>query len=278
MIAATVEGVASSNRPSKDKRQRRNRAQREARAARSARAGEATSRVAESSANGAAGPAKSASRPTSKSGSEKAPSGWAARRAASQERMKQRYPIPGQRAVFLSFMFSFVFAAMLLFSTVPITREVPPDDPRVAEAEDVDEPNDDGLVEITENTKLFDEETVPVAATIMLLPIAITGGAVYFTKRKQRSTVWTIALFALTGFVLLSAPYSFLALPSMIAIAVGSFQSRRAENKPRLEALKAEREARQAEKRAAKEGRTVDDDADVQDEEEIIDADVIDED
>jgi ferredoxin len=150
--------------------------------------------------------------------------------------------------------------------------------PAEVSEEDVSEPDDNGIVEYTENIKLFEEESAPVAATVMLLPIAITGGAVWFTKRKQRTIVWTISLFVLTGYMLVAGPYSFYALPSMIAMAVGAFQSRRAENKPRIEALKKEREERMAAKKAAKEQRARGEEPTSGDEPaEVIDGEVIDE-
>jgi heme exporter protein D len=156
-----------------------------------------------------------------------------------------QYTIPGQRAVVLAFLFTLVSAATLLIAPIQVPREVPADDPRVEEGDEVD---DDGTVTIYEDGKLLEEETAPVAAMVLLAPIAITGAAVWFTKRPQRSTAWSIAMVALAGYVFFVGSYAIISLPSLVALAVAGFQSRRADNKVRVAELKAQRAARKAAK------------------------------
>lgn len=233
-ISHTVVAMASSNRPSKDKRARHNRAQREARAARSARAGEATAI--------GRGEQEPVTRATPAAASSTASSGGKGDRARPVR--TPRYTIPGQRAVVMAFLFTLVSAGTLLFAPIRVEREVALDDPRVEE--DSDRTEDGERAIILEDAKLVDEESALVAGTVLLAPIAIAGGAVYFTKRKQRTAVWTMALVGMAGVVFFSGPYGVISLPAMIALAVGGFQSRRADNKPRIDAIKAERAARKA--------------------------------
>ncbi len=224
--------ASSKRRPGKQKRYRQNRQEREARRARSAHAGEATA-LSRSEQRAAAKSAKADASSDTKGTKTK------------RGRRPSPYTIPGQRAVLMAFLFTIVAAGTLLFAPVQVQRDVQPDDPRVETTQpDV---NDDGTVTIYEDVKLLDEEGPAVAAGIMLTPILITGAAVWFTKKPQRSNAWTIAMVALAGFIFLFAgPYGIIALPSLIALAVGGFQSRRAENKERMAQIKADRAARKA--------------------------------
>ena len=224
--------MAGTKRPGKDKRSRQNKAQREARAARSARAGEATA-IARGERE-----APSAVR-------EETEKSTPARGGGSKGRPVRKSPwtVPGQRAVVLAFMFTIVSAATLLLAPIQVPREVPADDPRVEKG---DERNDDGTVTIFEDGKLVEEESAPIAALVLLAPIAITGGAVWFTKRPQRSTAWSIAMVALAGYVFFVGSYGVISLPALVALAVGGFQSRRADGKERMAEIRAAREARKA--------------------------------
>ena len=143
----------------------------------------------------------------------------------------------------LAFLFTIVSAATLLLAPIQVPVEVEPDDPRVEEG---DEPNDDGTVTIYEDGKLVEEESPPVVAVVLLAPIAITGAAVWFTKRPQRSTAWSIAMVALAAYVFFVGSYGVISLPSLVALAVGGFQSRRAEGKQRMAEIRANRAAREA--------------------------------
>ena len=222
-------------RPDKQTRQRQNRREREARLARSARAGEATaiSRGERPAATAEPAPAKGKGTTTKdRKGREKRPS---------------PFTIPGQRAVVMAFLFTLVSAATLLLAPVQVQREVDADDPVL---EDVDEDDiteeEDGTVTYVADAKLLDEEGPAVAAGVLLTPILITGVAVWATKKPQRSNIWTMALIALAAYVFLFAgPYGIITLPSMIALAFGGFQSRRAEGKERLATLRAEKAAKQ---------------------------------
>lgn len=274
-------------KPNKDERQRRNRARRDARAARSAHAGEATA-IARGEAEAAASKTTSSRVDRNASEGKPAKAGVQDRRAAAKERMKARYPIPGQRAMFLGMVFTAVFIATTLFTEFPIPDTVPENDPRVEDADSVDElhgsvaeagqaalgdasePLD---VRIYENGRLLDEEDPVPAGLILLAPSAICAGAYWFTKREQRNTVWTMALFALTGYFMFAQPYSLFVLPSLVAVGVGAFQSRKAANEPRMAELRAQREARLAAKAAEAKGADADEDAG-----DIIDVDPVDED
>ncbi len=230
--------ASSKRRPGKQKRYRQNRQEREARQARSAHAGEATA-ISRSEQRAAA---KSAKADTARSDTARSDTKG---KKTKRGRRPSPYTIPGQRAVLMAFLFTIVAAGTLLFAPVQVQRDVQPDDPRVETTQP--DLNDDGTVTIYEDVKLLDEEGPAVAAGIMLTPILITGAAVWFTKKPQRSNAWTIAMVALAGFIFLFAgPYGIIALPSLIALAVGGFQSRRAENKERMAQIKADRATRKA--------------------------------
>lgn len=236
----------AAKRPSKAERQRRNRAQREARRARSAHAGEATEIAQELGGEQASGETNdSTDAADAKSTGSKRTTADKAAPGKGRRRRENPFTIPGQRAVMLSLLFSIASIGLLIFSPVRVERpDVEPDDPRVEQAEDVEE-NDDGTVNIIEEVKLLDEESLPVALLIMLTPVAITGAAVYFTKNEKRSTIWTMAMVAIAGYVFfIGGAYAIYTLPSLVALGVGGFQSRRAENKERVAELKAQRAAR----------------------------------
>lgn len=215
------------SRPSKDKRQRQNRQERQARRARSAHAGEATaiSRGEREESEATAG-----------SGTASGGKGNKGKRAA--QKRKSPFTIPGQRAVVMAFLFTIVSAGTLLLAPVQVQREVDEGAAVLAEIDEddiTDRDEEAGTVTYVDDAKLLDEEGAAVAAGVLLTPIVITGVAVWFTNKPQRSTVWTMTLIALAGFVFFFAgPYGIITLPAMIALAVGGFQSRRAETKERL--------------------------------------------
>lgn len=235
--------ASSKRRPSKSKRYRQNKAQRDARAARSLRAGEATAIARGERAAHAPEPGVTGGGDTKGADTGKGRDG-----TPRKGKRKSPYTIPGQRAVVLAFMFTLVSAATLLLAPIQVPRDVPPDDPRVEEEVDEDDINDDGTVTIFEEGKLVEEESAPVAALVLFAPIAITGAAVWFTKKPQRSTAWSIAMVALAGYVFFVGSYAIISLPSLVALAVGGFQSRRDENKDRVAEIRAQREARKAAK------------------------------
>ena len=233
----------ATKRPNKQQRQRQNRQQRQARQARSVHAGEATALSrGEREAASPVTTSRAAGKATAGDKAGGAPKGAAARAAAR----KARYSIPGQRAVVMAFMFTIVSAATLLFAPVQVQREVDRDDPVLESVDEEDQEVDEeaGTVRYVEDAKLLDEEGPAVAAGVMLTPILITGAAVWFTKRPQRSNVWTMAMIGLAAYIFLFAgPYGIITLPSMVAMAVGGFQSRRAESKERLAELRATKAA-----------------------------------
>ena len=240
----------ASSKPSKAERQRRNRAQREARRARSAHAGEATEIASERSDAGT-GPTSGSTSPSV----GEAKKGTTGDKASARGRRQNPFTIPGQRAVMLAFLFSIASTGLLIFTPVRVEREVPEDDPRVELADDP-EIDDDGTATIIEDVKLLDEETLPVALLVMFTPVVITGVAAYFTKHEKRSTIWTMSMLAIAGYVFfLGGAYAIYTLPALVALGVGGFQSRRAENADRVEELKAQRAARKAAKAEGKAAR-----------------------
>lgn len=225
----------ASKRPNKQQRQRQNRQRREARQARSVHAGEATA-IARGERDAAE--QTSSNRTAPKTRSEKA--------AQARAERKSRYSIPGQRAVVMAFLFTLVSAATLLIAPVQVQREVPVDDPVLEDIDEDDQEVDEdaGTVTYVDDAKLLDEEGPAVAAGVMLTPVLITGAALWFTKKPQRSTAWTMAMIGLAAYIFLFAgPYGIITLPSMIALAVGGFQSRRAESKERLAEIRAKKAA-----------------------------------
>lgn len=152
----------------------------------------------------------------------------------------------------LAFLFSIASIGLLIFTPVRVEREVDQDDPRVELADDP-EISDDGTATIIEEVKLLDEETLPVALLIMFTPVAITGVAAYSTKHEKRSTIWTMSMLAIAGYVFfIGGAYAIYTLPALVALGVGGFQTRRAENSERVAELKAQRAARKAAKTEGK--------------------------
>lgn len=231
--------ASSKRRPDKDKRYRENKARREARAARSAHAGEATAI------------SRGEREPVAAKPDTTAP----AARGGKRPKRESPWKIPGQRAVVLAFLFTLVSAVTLLVAPIQVRRDIPAtvtdgvvvvEDEQFADEDfEPDDVSDEGTVEVFDDGKLFEEEDVGIALMIVLVPILITGAAAWFTKRPQRSTAWTFAMLAMAGYIFfLAGPYGVIALPSLVALAVGNFQSKRAENKVRMAQIKAEREAR----------------------------------
>lgn len=256
----------ASSKPSKAERQRRNRARREARQARSAHAGEATE-IAKELGDAENDDATDAEQSEATTGTTSAASSAKTKKPGAEPKRGRRqnpFTIPGQRAVVLAFLFSIASIGLLIFTPVRVEREVPEDDPRVEQAEDA-EINDDGTATIVEDVKLLDEESVPVALLIMLTPVAITGAAAYFTKHEKRSTIWTMSMLAIAGYVFfIGGAYAIYTLPALVALGVGGFQSRRADNADRVAELKeqrARRKAAKAEGRSSERGDVIDVDA-----------------
>lgn len=232
----------ASSKPNKSERQRRNRAKRDARHARSAHAGQATELARGSASADDDSVAESTTKSTTAAG-----------KTSGKRGGKQNpFTIPGQRAVMLAFLFSIASIGLLLFTPVRVEREVPENDPRVEQADDVTI-NDDGTASIIEDVKLLDEESLQVALLIMFTPVAITGAAAYFTKHEKRSTIWTMAMLAIAGYVFfIGGAYAIYTLPALVALGVGGFQTRRADNADRVLELKQQRAARKAAKASGK--------------------------
>jgi len=225
-------------RPSKDKRQRQNRNERAARQARRTHAGEAT--ALSRGEREAAAPTTSA-----RAAGRDAKAAGAGTKEAGGRKRRSPFTIPGQRAVVMAFLFTIVSAVTLLVAPVQVEREVDEDAPileRIDEDDITERDEEAGTVTYVDDAKLIDEESLAVAAGVLLTPILITGICAWFAKRPQRSNVWTFGLMALAAYIFFFAgPYGIITLPSMIALAVGGFQSRRAESKARLAELRAQK-------------------------------------
>ncbi len=235
----------ASSKPNKSERQRRNRARRDTRQARSAHAGEATEIARD--AGGSVDDESDVSSKKAATGSTK-PAKATTKRGGRQN----PFTIPGQRAVMLAFLFSIASVGLLLFTEVGVQRTVADDDPRLETAANV-EVNDDGTATFLDDVKLLDEESLPVALLIMLTPVVIAGAAAFFTKHEKRSTIWTMAMLAIAGYVFfIGGAYAIYTLPALVALGVGGFQTRRADNAERVAELKEQRAARKAAKAARK--------------------------
>ena len=68
-----------------------------------------------------------------------------------------------------------------------------------------------------------------MAYLILLLPVIITGVGFWATTRERQSRIWTFCLVALAVYLILFTIGGLLFVPSMVALTVASFQSRRAE-------------------------------------------------
>lgn len=244
--------ASSKRRPSKQKRYRENRRVRDARSARSANAGAATAvahSAGEATAGGGAPTTTDGTGGTGDAGGTggaatatgtRGRGGWFRRRG----RRESPFTVPGQRAVVMAFLFSLVSAVMIFVAPFPFEREVPPDDPRVEEEfdDEAPEPNEDGTVTITEDERLLDEVGIGPTTAYAVIPIAITGAALAFTHRPQRSMAWTMAMIALAAYTFFVGGLATYAVVPMIALAVGGFQTRRAEQKERMAQIRAQRE------------------------------------
>ncbi|HUW02998.1 MAG TPA: hypothetical protein VMW08_11640 [Acidimicrobiales bacterium] len=250
-------------RPSKDKRQAQNRARREANAA---RAEVARARAeAEGPGSGDDKPPKQGffsrmispgrvDAPSSGSKESSARSsttgkGRGERPAPIRGRpdgpipRNDRGQVPGYRAALFAMVFAAAAVTLLLFIPIPIERTIdsPADAPAGCVVETTtttttsatdgeDEPVDDVQLTCRDSVTIPDELGF-VAYLILLLPLLITGVGFWATTRDRQSRIWTFCLVALAVYLILFTIGGLLFVPSMIALTVASFQSRRAEQK-----------------------------------------------
>ncbi|MFP3900965.1 MAG: hypothetical protein ACLFXM_08915 [Acidimicrobiia bacterium] len=204
---------------SKQRRAARNRAAREALAARRENALAARSRSDDaatfSSAGAGTDPADGGTEPAG------AGAGPAGRGMAARYRGRR----PGDTAVLVALVLSIVSAVSVLFVRVPVDDRGEPLPGRFRalyeQAREMQIGRDIG----DDTTSLF--EAQPSVLFILALAVLVCAFAVWANRRPDRSRLLTFAMLALAGTVILGA--GFLFLPSLIALAVASFQVRKAE-------------------------------------------------
>lgn len=216
-----LSSVPDKRRTSKQRRAARNRAARDALSARvsAAEAGPArVDRASQASTSAAAtngGPPPRAGRGAAGTG--------VGRGLFGGSRGRRR---PGDLAVLIALVLAVLSAVYVLFLPVPVDdrgEELPTAFRGVAiaarEAVTGQEMPD-------EDTTLIDARGTGVLALIVL-PVAVAAFAVWANRRPDRSRLLTFALLALAASVLLGGGLFF--FPTLIALAVASFQVRRAD-------------------------------------------------
>lgn len=132
---------------------------------------------------------------------------------------------PGDTAVLVALVLSIVSAVSVMFVRVPVDDrgEPLPGTFRALyeQAREMEIGRDIG----DDTTSLF--EAQPSVLFILALGVLVCVFAVWANRRPDRSRMLTFAMLALAGTVILGA--GFLFLPSLIALAVASFQVRKAE-------------------------------------------------
>ncbi len=80
-----------------------------------------------------------------------------------------------------------------------------------------------------DKSKTLLDASGPGVLPFVVLPIAVAAFAVWANRRPDRSRMLTFALLAMAGAVILSGGIGMLFLPSLITLAVASFQIRKAD-------------------------------------------------
>jgi hypothetical protein len=212
--------VPDKRQTSKQRRAARNRASRDALAAR--RTNAVTAATTASAASATSG-RSAASSSTATGGSGDAPA--APRTFLSGLRGDRR---PGDRAVLVAFALSIVSAIAVLFLRVPVDDRGEPlptqfrGVAKLAREAVTGEP-------FADRTKTLLDASGPGVLPFVVLPIAVAAFAVWANRRPDRSRMLTFALLAMAGAVILSGGIGMLFLPSLITLAVASFQIRKAD-------------------------------------------------
>ena len=150
-----------------------------------------------------------------------------------------RGQVPGHRAALFAMVFSAAAVALLLFIPIPIERNIdaPADAPEGCVVEttttttgDVEDSADEEQLTCRDSVTIPDELGA-IAYLILLLPAVITGVGFWATTRERQSRIWTFCLVALAVYLILFTIGGLLFVPSMVALTIASFQSRRAEQK-----------------------------------------------
>ncbi len=152
-----------------------------------------------------------------------------------------RGQVVGHRAALFAFVFALAAVVLLLFVPIPIDRNIdtPADAPPGCEVETTTTTTADATDDASDSgddpqLTCRDSVTIPgelgfVAYPILLLPVAITGIAFWATTRDRQSRIWTFCLIGLAVFLVVFTIGGLLFVPSMVALTIASFQSRRAE-------------------------------------------------
>lgn len=203
---------------SKQRRAARNRASRQARAAR--RTNAVTPSTASAGSTGSAGATGAAAAGTSANGGAAA---VGARRGLFGGGTRR----PGDRAILVGFGLTITSAFWALFQRIDVDDRGEPL-PRTFQAVAI------------QAREAFTGEPVPDATTTLLdaygpgvlffiaLPVAIAAFAVWANRRADRSRLLTFVLLAMAGAVILNPVGTFF-FPTLIALAIASFQVRKAD-------------------------------------------------
>lgn len=150
-----------------------------------------------------------------------------------------RGQVAGHRAAVFALVFAIASSGLLLFIKIPIERDIAsvadaPAGCEIAEDSKADDSaekkDDDEQLTCVENVTIPHELGL-VAYPILAVPVIIGAVGFWATTRERQARIWTFCLVAFAVFLLGFAIGGLLFIPSMIALTVASFQSRRAEQK-----------------------------------------------
>jgi hypothetical protein len=224
--------MPSKRDPHRQRRQARNRAERQAREARRAAAQAAASPTASTPRRrrrwggnkSAPQPAPAEATPTERTATP-SDSGSTASRSTRPRGGTFAGKPPGSRAAFLSLLFAVGALASVIFLQVPVDEDGSP--LSQSEVEELDERREAGE-DIPEQERNAFAALWPMSA-LYVLPLGVGGIAVRASTRAARpGRVWMRSLIAITVFAIISG-IPILYFPMVLALAVASFQARRAE-------------------------------------------------
>ncbi|HET6662735.1 MAG TPA: hypothetical protein VFG94_00685 [Acidimicrobiales bacterium] len=208
---------------SKQRRAARNRASRDALAARR------TNAVTSSTASGSSRGPSTGSAGTGSTATASATAGGTGLGGLFGARGNRR---PGDLAVMVALGLAIVSAVSVLFLT-----KVPVDDrgeplPRTFQAVAVSAREAITGQELPDTKESLLEASGPSVLLYLALPVAVSAFAFWANRRPDRSRLITFALVAMAGLVLFLGGYFF--FPTLVALAVASFQIRKADMPARI--------------------------------------------
>lgn len=145
--------------------------------------------------------------------------------------------VAGHLAASSALVFALAAVALLLFIPIPFDREIDTaaDAPAGCEIQATTTTTQGSDAADAKPVQLVcrDSVTIPnelglIAYPILLLPVLITGIGFWATTRDRQSLIWTICLLSLAGYLIFTIS-GLLFVPSMVALTIASFQTRRAE-------------------------------------------------